>query len=115
MRKQCRALSQNPRTNNYNVDLFNMDSMTNDMSTTKNPYSCAWNWRSELPVIILLAMVVLFVVDFWRKYREHKRRNAFREAVVSYSPLDRARPYTIPMFQQQQQQNRGIDYSSYDS
>ena len=113
MRKQRVSLSRNPKTNNYNVGLFNYDSTNNDMSTTENACNCAWNWRSELPVIILLVVVILFVVYFWRKYREHKRRNAIRESVVGYSSMDRARPYTVQMFQQPQ--NRGIDYQAYGS
>ena len=116
MRQQCHALSQTPRTNNYNVGLFNVDSTSNSMTTNENPCSCSWNWHSELPVIILLAVVVLFVVYFWRKYREHKWRRAFRDAVVGYSANDRARPCTVNMFQHPQGKgNKAIDYSTFDA
>ena len=98
--------------NNYNVGLFNYDNTVNDMSTSNNACDCNWSWRSELPKIILLVVVIMFVYYLWRKYRDQKRKKVIREAVVGYSPTARARPYTVQMFLQQ---NRGIDYKAYES
>ena len=58
--QHCSIISScNPETHNNNIGLFNVDSTMSNMNTNMIKCECGWDWRSELPELLLLALVVV--------------------------------------------------------
>ena len=69
--QHCSTISnRNPETQNNNIGLFNVDSTTNNMNTNEDTCDCSWNWKAELPELLLLALVLVGLWWAYRRYRE---------------------------------------------